>query len=70
MNYTIYQNISIQFLKVNSVTNSSVLQIGSSGSIQSLSQLYNTGDYTELAEPAEPMDYQPMVPLAPPTQSQ
>ncbi|MRG87038.1 spore germination protein GerPB [Salinibacillus xinjiangensis] len=71
MNCTIYQNISIHFLKVGSVTNSSVLQIGSSGTIQGLSNLYNTGGYTQPAEEAEPIgqqkEFQPVVPLAPPS---
>ncbi|WP_102028009.1 spore germination protein GerPB [Salirhabdus sp. Marseille-P4669] len=69
MNLTVYQHINIHFLKVNSVTNSSVLQIGSSGTIQALSNLYNTGEFTEPAEEAEMLgsEYQPLVPLSPPT---
>ncbi|QHS21645.1 spore gernimation protein [Virgibacillus sp. MSP4-1] len=71
MSCTIYQNISIRFLRVGSVTNSSVLQIGSSGTIQGLSNLYNTGEYEKPAEEAEPtgqtIEYQPFVPLAPPS---
>ncbi len=46
MTWHIYQNISIHYLRVEAVTNSSVLQIGSAGSIRSLSQLYNTGGFT------------------------
>ncbi|MCC3373358.1 spore germination protein GerPB [Cohnella sp. REN36] len=46
MQYYIHQQISIGQLRVEAVSNSSVLQIGSAGSIQSLSQLYNTGGYT------------------------
>ncbi|MCD9021372.1 spore germination protein GerPB [Cohnella silvisoli] len=46
MKWNIYQTITIGQLRVDAVTNSSVLQIGSAGSIQSLSQLYNTGGYT------------------------
>jgi spore germination protein PB len=46
MSWTIHQTITIGQLRVDAVTNSSVLQIGSAGSIQSLSQLYNTGGYT------------------------
>ncbi|ACT00922.1 spore germination protein GerPB [Paenibacillus sp. JDR-2] len=49
MNWTIYQTITIQQLRVNSVSNSSVLQVGSAGSIRSLSQMYNTGGFTEPA---------------------
>ncbi|TFB22055.1 spore gernimation protein KA [Filobacillus milosensis] len=52
---TIHQQIQIQFLKVESITNSSVLQIGSSGSIQSVSNAYNTGGFTGPAEEAEPV---------------
>lgn len=46
MIWHIYQNIKIHYLRVEAVTNSSVLQIGSAGSIRSLSQLYNTGGFT------------------------
>jgi spore germination protein PB len=49
MNLIIHQTINIGQLRVNTVSNSSVLQIGSAGSIQALSQLYNTGGYTEPA---------------------
>ena len=46
MSWHIYQNIHIHYLRVEAVTNSSVLQIGSAGSIRSLSQLYNTGGFS------------------------
>jgi spore germination protein PB len=46
MNWTVNQTIMIGQLKVNSVSNSSVLQIGSAGMIRSLSNLYNTGGFT------------------------
>jgi spore germination protein PB len=46
MSWTIHQTICIGQLRVNSVTNSSVLQIGSAGMISSLSNLYNTGGFT------------------------
>ncbi|SFB20603.1 spore germination protein PB [Cohnella sp. OV330] len=49
MAWTIYQQISIGQLRVDAVSNSSVLQIGSAGSIRSLSQLYNSGGFTEPA---------------------
>ncbi len=69
MNWTIHQNISIQQLKVGSVSNSSVLQIGSAGMISSLSNLYNTGEFKEPApllgvSPVSPIS---LVPLPPPT---
>ena len=43
MNFYVQQSITIQYLKVNAVTNSSVLQIGSSGIIKPTTHLYNTG---------------------------
>ncbi|MGG4143126.1 spore germination protein GerPB [Paenibacillus algorifonticola] len=46
MNWTVHQTITIHQLRVDNVSNSSVLQIGSAGSIRSLSQLYNTGGFT------------------------
>jgi spore germination protein PB len=51
MNWTIHQTICIGQLRVNSVSNSSVLQIGSAGMISSLSNLYNTGGFTEPVPP-------------------
>lgn len=77
MNLTVYQSISINLLKVGSVTNSSVLQIGSTGVIQAESNLYNTGGYTGPAAEALPQTpgftgpkgevTGPVVPLAPPS---
>ncbi|MCT2535610.1 spore germination protein GerPB [Aquibacillus koreensis] len=68
MHLTVHQAINIHMLKVGSVSNSSVLQIGSAGSIQSTADLYNTGGYTELAEPVEPEGAEvPLIPLAPPS---
>ncbi|GGD17696.1 spore germination protein GerPB [Pontibacillus salipaludis] len=72
MNYTIHQSINIHFLKVGSVSNSSVFQIGSAGVIQARSSLYNTGAYTEPAEEAEALGEEgtgeenggPLVPLS------
>ncbi|TVY04422.1 spore germination protein GerPB [Cohnella terricola] len=64
MNWTIHQTITIGQLRVNAVTNSSVLQIGSAGSIQALSQLYNTGGYTG---PAPELNELSLVPLPNPT---
>lgn len=49
MIWNVYQTISIGMLRIGGISNSSVLQIGSAGSIQSLSQLSNTGGYTEPA---------------------
>lgn len=63
---TVNQNIVIHQLKVNNMSNSSVLQVGSSGMIKALSNLSNTGGYTEPAPPLE-QEMQPLVPLRPPT---
>lgn len=49
MSLTVHQQITIHQLRVDNVTNSSVLQVGAAGSIRSLSQLYNTGGFTEPA---------------------
>ncbi|WP_112180119.1 MULTISPECIES: spore germination protein GerPB [Paraliobacillus] len=69
MDLTVHQSIAIHMLKIGSISNSSVLQIGSAGSIQASSQLYNTGEYQDLAEPAElqPGVDTPLVPLIPPS---
>ncbi|MFG6120426.1 MULTISPECIES: spore germination protein GerPB [Thalassobacillus] len=75
MSITIHQSICINLLKIGAVTNSSVLQIGSAGSIQSRAELYNTGGFTEPAPLAEPLEGEigtyepgggPMVPLSAP----
>ncbi|UOR13173.1 spore germination protein GerPB [Halobacillus amylolyticus] len=62
MNLTIHQTISIRFLKIGSVANSSVVQIGSSGAIQAKADLYNTGGFTEAAEVPQPLEGQVTVP--------
>ncbi|MBT2573883.1 spore gernimation protein GerPB [Bacillus sp. ISL-51] len=49
MNFYVNQTIQINYMRVESVSNSSILQIGSAGSIKSLSNLYNTGSYVEAA---------------------
>lgn len=75
MNFYINQTIQINYLRLESISNSSILQIGSAGSIKSLSNLYNTGGYVEAApevsaqgrpvELQEP-DTGSLVPLQPP----
>jgi len=67
MNFVVHQQITIHKLEVGSVTNSSVLQIGTAGMIKSLSNLYNTGGFTGPAPPAEIPEPFPLVPLPPPT---
>jgi spore germination protein PB len=45
MNFFINQNITIHTIKIDALTNSSVLQIGSAGIIKPVSNLYNTGGF-------------------------
>jgi len=55
MNIYVQQSISIQFIKIEGISNSSVLQIGSAGIIKPVSNLYNTGGFTGPApEPVHP----------------
>jgi spore germination protein PB len=65
MNLTIHQSIVIQQLRVDAVTNSSVLQIGSAGIIKAVSHLYNTGGFTGPAPTFSPEQSLSLVPLAP-----
>jgi spore germination protein PB len=44
MNITVYQCISVYKLKIGTISNSSVLQIGTSGKINALSHSYDTSD--------------------------
>ena len=68
MNFHINQSITIHTLRVDGITNSSILQIGSAGMIKSLSNLYNTGGFTEPAPEAGELEARPpLVPLAPPS---
>jgi len=71
VNWNIHQTITIGQLRIDGITNSSVLQIGSAGSIRSLSQLYNTGGFTEpapeLDEIGEASSTLSLVPLPNPT---
>lgn len=69
MNLYVQQSISIQFLKIGGITNSSILQIGSAGIIKPVSNLYNTGGFTEPAPQAVTAGASqvlPAVPLGPP----
>ena len=70
MNFYVQQSISIQFLKINGISNSSVLQIGSAGIIKPAAYLYNTGGFTGPAPTAgAPIPHYPFtaVPLTSPT---
>lgn len=69
MNFYINQSISINYLRVGSLNNSSVLQIGSAGIIKPLSTLCNTGGFTEAAPEAQSpggVSEGSLVPLTPP----
>ncbi|MFH5185105.1 spore germination protein GerPB [Paenibacillus sp. TAB 01] len=68
MNFFINQNIVIHTFKVEAISNSSVLQIGSAGIIKPLSQLYNTGGFKEPAPTAESSASTiPFIPLTEPS---
>ncbi|WAA08688.1 spore germination protein GerPB [Fervidibacillus albus] len=49
MKIYVNQSIQINILRINSVTNSSVLQIGTAGRIKSQANIYNTGQFTQPA---------------------
>jgi spore germination protein PB len=49
MIFHIQQSIQINMIKINSIANSSVFQIGSAGVIKPLSTLANTGGFIEPA---------------------
>lgn len=70
MKLSVYQCITVQQLRIGSVSNSSVLQIGTSGTIKALSHVYNTNRAESAAEGNEPETesekVKPMVPLPEP----
>jgi spore germination protein PB len=53
MNFYIQQSIHINLIKIGSLSNSSVLQIGSAGMIKPASHLFNTGGFIKPAPEAE-----------------
>jgi spore germination protein PB len=53
MNFYIQQSININLIKIGSITNSSVLQIGSTGVIKPAAHLFNTGGFMKPAPEAE-----------------
>ena len=69
MNYYIQQTIHINILRIGSISNASVLQIGSAGLIRPAAHLYNSGGFTKPApeplKPEEMMMGMPAVPIAP-----
>ncbi|WP_257347038.1 spore germination protein GerPB [Pseudalkalibacillus decolorationis] len=53
MKLFVNQTISIQTIRIDGLSNSSVLQIGTCGVMKPTSSLYNTGGFTEPAPPLE-----------------
>jgi spore germination protein PB len=53
MNFYIQQSIHIHLIKIGSLSNSSVFQIGSAGMIRPTSHLFNTGGFIKPAPTAE-----------------
>ncbi|MGP4062001.1 spore germination protein GerPB [Halobacillus litoralis] len=62
MNLTVHQSIYIHVLRIGTVANSSIVQIGSSGVIQAKSDLLNTGAYKKPAPEAQPKDGEIIIP--------
>jgi len=51
LNFYVNQSIIINSIKIDSITTSSVFQIGTAGSIKALSKFSNTGGFTEPLRP-------------------
>ena len=49
MNFFIHQNIVIHTLKIDGISNSAVLQVGTAGMIKPVSNLYDSGGFTQSA---------------------
>ncbi|HWO95328.1 MAG TPA: spore germination protein GerPB [Bacillus sp. (in: firmicutes)] len=62
MNFYVNQSICIHSLRINAVTNSSLLQIGSVGFVKATSNLFNTGGFTGPAPEAQKFQT-PVIPL-------
>ena len=61
MIFNIQQTIQINMIKIGSINNSSVFQIGSAGIIKAYDTLANTGGFTEVA--AKPVPPGTLVPF-------
>ncbi|WP_017470577.1 spore germination protein GerPB [Amphibacillus jilinensis] len=61
----IQQSIVIQQIKIGSISNASIVQIGTTGTWQAYADLNNTGQFQTIIDQAE-FDA-PIVPLAPPS---
>ncbi|WP_144656330.1 spore germination protein GerPB [Bacillus tropicus] len=53
MNFYVNQSIIINSIKIDSITTSSVFQIGTAGSIKALSKFSNTGGFIEPLRPLQ-----------------
>ncbi len=53
MKFYIQQSIHINILRINSMANSAIVQIGTAGSIRARSFVSNSGGFTEPVEPAK-----------------
>ncbi len=53
LNFYVNQSIIINSIKIDSITTSSVFQIGTAGSIKALSKFSNTGGFTEPLRPLQ-----------------
>lgn len=68
MSMTVYQTIGIHYVRIDLVSNASVVQIGTAGAIQSLANLYNTGGFGAGTAEEETAGIGPIVvPLPSPT---
>lgn len=52
MKFYVQQSIHINILRINSMANSAIVQIGTAGSIRARSTVTNSGGFTEPVEPA------------------
>ncbi|WP_058304049.1 spore germination protein GerPB [Gorillibacterium timonense] len=68
MNMTVYQTIGIHYLRIDLVSNASVVQIGTAGAIQALANLHDTGGFGTTSATEETAGIEPIVvPLPSPT---
>lgn len=58
MNFYITQTITIQKLSIGTINNSSVVQIGTAGAIEPLTNLYNTGNFVGPAPQLDEYNYE------------
>ncbi|KIL45646.1 spore germination protein GerPB [Jeotgalibacillus soli] len=65
-NWIIHQHITINMIKIGSMANSSILQIGTVGTIQARAELSNSGGFTKPAPSLTPAVQDVFVPLTNP----